>query len=226
MAIFADVAGLDVCRGLAGCLRTVMAAEAIARNIDVIKVRGEPAGSGMAVIAIVATGDVRGMLAGGRDAVVARAAGANDLCVIYREYWSKNISRMAVLTHIAGLDMRDRFAGCLDTIVAAEAVINDADVVEVSGPPGIGRVAVITGIAAVDMCGVLAGGRDAVVARAAGTDDLGMVNGKNGPKHVGVVAVLADVCGLNVRRALAGCLDTVVAINTVAGNVYMIEICR
>jgi len=87
-------------------------------------------------------------------------------------------------------------------------------------------MAVIAIIAARNMCCMLAGGRDAVVARAAGTDDLGMVNGKNGPKHVGVVAVLADVCGLNVRRALAGCLDTVVAINTVAGNVYMIEICR
>lgn len=61
--------------------------------------------------------------------------------------------------------------------------------------------------------------------RAAGADDLGMVNGKNGRKHVGVMAILADVARLDVRRILAGCLDTVVAIDAVAGNVDVVEIC-
>lgn len=64
MAVLADVAGLYVCRGLARGLGSVVAAEAIARDIDVIEVRGHPTGCRMAVIAVVATGDMRGILAG------------------------------------------------------------------------------------------------------------------------------------------------------------------
>jgi len=63
VAVFADVAGLDVRRGLARCLGTVMAAEAIARDIDVIEVRGHPAGCRMAVIAVVAACNMSRILA-------------------------------------------------------------------------------------------------------------------------------------------------------------------
>ena len=135
VAIFAHVCGRNVRWILAGGVSAIMAARTISRDIDVVEVGWYPASSRMTIVAGICRVEVRRMLAGCRDAVMTRAAGANDLCVIYREYWSKNISRMAVLTHIAGLDMRDRFAGCLDTIVAAEAIAADIHVVEIRRQP-------------------------------------------------------------------------------------------
>lgn len=59
VAIFANVAGLNVGGGLARCVYAVMAIKTVARNVDVIEIRWQPADCGMAVVTVVATVDVR-----------------------------------------------------------------------------------------------------------------------------------------------------------------------
>ena len=55
---------------------------------------------------------------------------------------------------------------------------------------------------------------------------MGVIDGKYGRKHVGRVAVLTDIRRLRVGRIFADRICAVMAANTVARNIYMIEICR
>jgi len=55
MAILADVGGLDVSRVLARGIGAVVATGAIACDVDVIEIGGQPASGRMTVFAIVAT---------------------------------------------------------------------------------------------------------------------------------------------------------------------------
>lgn len=71
VAVLADVAGLYVCRSLARRLDAVVAARAVARDVDVVEVGRQPGDRRMAVVAIVAAGNVGRVLASGRDTVVA-----------------------------------------------------------------------------------------------------------------------------------------------------------
>ena len=68
---------------LARRVGAVVAADAIARDINVIEVRRDPRNRCMAVVAVVAAGDVRRVLARGRIAVVAGEAGPEDLRVVH-----------------------------------------------------------------------------------------------------------------------------------------------
>lgn len=82
VAILADIRGLNVRRGFAGRFRAVMTIEAASGDVDVIEIRWQPTRSRMAVIAIVATGNVGQVFAGCRKTVVASPTSANYLCVI------------------------------------------------------------------------------------------------------------------------------------------------
>jgi len=226
MTIFADIAGLDVRLILARRLGTVVAAEAIARDVDVIEVRGQPAGCRMTIIAVVATSDVRGVLARGRQAVVTGAAATDDLRVVNHVCRRPDVAVVAIFANVGGLYMRWGLAGGLDPIVAAETVPNDAGMVEIRRSPRVRRVAVITSIATVDMRRVFARGRDAVVAGAAGANNLRVVDGEYGREHVGIVAILADIARLYVGRILAGRFNAIVAIDAASGDVDMIEVRR
>jgi len=169
MAVLTDVGGLHMGRSFAGRIRAVMAAHAIASDIDVIEVCRQPARSRVTVVAVVATGDVRRVLAGGRDTVVTGTAGAQYLCVIDRKDGRPDVRRMAIFTDIACLQVRRTFSGRFDTVMAADAVARNVDVVEVGGQPAGCRVTVIAVGAAGDMRRVFAGGRDAVMAGTAAT---------------------------------------------------------
>ncbi len=84
VAALAYVAGLDVSRVLARSVRAVVAAEAVARDVHVVEVRGHPGDGRVAVVAVVAARDVRRVFAGGDRAVVAGVTGTHDLCVVDR----------------------------------------------------------------------------------------------------------------------------------------------
>lgn len=112
---------------------TVMAVDAITRDVQVIEVRGQPTGSCMAIIAGVAAGDVRRVLPGCCDAIVAGSARTEDLCVIDGIGGRKYVGVVAVLTYAAGLNMRGVFAGGIDTVVAVNAIIRDSRVIEIGG---------------------------------------------------------------------------------------------
>ncbi len=70
MAVFADVAGLHVRRAFAGGIRAVMAAHAVPCDIHVIEIRRQPASGRVAVVTVIAAGDVVRVFAACRDAVV------------------------------------------------------------------------------------------------------------------------------------------------------------
>lgn len=71
VAVFADVAGLYMGLRLARRVGTVVAAEAISRDVDVIEIRRQPACCRMAVVAVVAAGNVCRVFAGRGEAIVA-----------------------------------------------------------------------------------------------------------------------------------------------------------
>jgi len=106
MAVFTNVTGLDMCRWLALRLRAVVTAEAVTYDIDVIEVCGRPAGRRMTIIASVATADMRRILAGSDDAIVARTAGSDDLSMVDRRDWLPCVAGVAVLAYLGRLDMR------------------------------------------------------------------------------------------------------------------------
>lgn len=71
MAVFTDVSHLDMCRALAGGVDAIVAAGAIAGDIDVIEVCGRPASRRVTVVTAVTGIKVRLILALGSNAVVA-----------------------------------------------------------------------------------------------------------------------------------------------------------
>jgi len=85
----------------------------------------------VAVIAVVAAVEVRGMFARRNEAIVAGSAGTGYLRVINCICRHPDIRCMAVLADIAGLDMRLVFARGFDAVVATSAVVRNAYVIKV-----------------------------------------------------------------------------------------------
>lgn len=83
---------------------------------------------------------------------------------------------------------------------------------------------VIAGIAADNMCRVLARCRDAIVTAATGPDHLRVVDNHHWHKNIRGVAVFTHIRRLNMYRAFTCCIRAVVATNTIAGDIYVIEI--
>lgn len=71
MAVFTDVGRQDMRRVLAGCIGTVVTADAVVRDVHVVEVRGKPCDGRMTVVAVVTAGDMRRVLAFRGDTVVA-----------------------------------------------------------------------------------------------------------------------------------------------------------
>ena len=131
MAVFADVRRTNVCQIFASRVRTVMAADTVAGDIDVIEVRRCPGDSGMTVVTGCATAYVSRMLTGRRDAIVAGIAGSQNVRVIDAKHRLKNVCVVAILTDITGLDVGQVLADCIATVVATEAGAGDVHMVEV-----------------------------------------------------------------------------------------------
>ena len=105
----------------------------------------------MTIVAIIATGYVRRVLAGRRHAIVTAATIAEDLCVVDREHWREHCRRMAVLTNIGCLHVRGVLAGGKRAVVTANTIVGSGRVIECRRQPARRRVTVIAGVAAGDM---------------------------------------------------------------------------
>lgn len=91
----------------------------------------------MAVVAIIAAGDMCWVLAGCDNAVVARAASTDNLGVIHGVCWHPDIGIVAVFANLRCQNMRRVFASYLYAVVAACAIAGDTNVIEIRGqPPG------------------------------------------------------------------------------------------
>lgn len=226
MAVLTHVARLHMGRVLTRCVDTVVAADTVTRDIDVIKIRGQPGGCGMTIIAIIAACNVRRVFTRRSEAIVTGAAGAGDLCMVDKVGWRPDIRVVTVFANIGCLNMCQVLAGCFRPVVAADAVTCDVDVVKNRRSPGDRGVAIVTSVVAGDVGRVLANRCDTIVTRATHTHNLSVVDGKHRREHIGVVAVFADVARLYVCWILAGSIGAVVAIDTIPRNIHMVEVCR
>ena len=130
VAVLANIGRLNVCLVLAGCIHPVVTAHAITGDVDVVKIRRQPGDRAMAVVAIVATGDVRRVLASGNNAIMAAAAISQDLGVIDCQNRCKHCRAMAVLTNIGCLYVSGILTGCQRAVVTADAIIGIGCVIE------------------------------------------------------------------------------------------------
>ena len=131
VAVLADITCLNMLRILTGRIHAVVAIDAIARNVQVIEIRGQPGNGRMTIVASIATGNVRRVFAGRGNAVMTRAAGANDLQMVDRRRWRKHIRAVAVFADVAGLNVGKAFTGSGHAVMAGAAGIRDIGVVEV-----------------------------------------------------------------------------------------------
>ena len=131
VAILADIGCLHVCRALAGRIGAVVTTGAIVDDVGMVEVSRYPGDCCMTVVAVVATGDVRGVLARGRLTVVAGSARADDLRVINSEHRYPDVRRVAIFANITRLYVCRGFARRIRAVMAAGAISRDVHVIEI-----------------------------------------------------------------------------------------------
>lgn len=135
MAILADIGCLDVGRSLTDGISAVVAAETVIHDVDVVEVGGQPRDCRVAVIAVIATGDMRRVLAGRYVAIVAGTTCTNDLRVVDGVYGNPDVGRVAVFAHVGRLNVCRVLARRIGTIVAVGTVARNIYVIEIGRQP-------------------------------------------------------------------------------------------
>ena len=135
----------------------------------------------MTVIAGIAAGNVRRMLAGGNDTIVARATGSDYLRVIDDGRRHPDSRAMAIFADVGRQNVRLIFAGRLGAVMAADTVTKDVYVFEIRRYPGGCEVTVITGITAGNMRRILAGRSNAVMATNTITNNAKVIENSRKP---------------------------------------------
>ncbi len=129
MTIFADVRCLYMRRVLAGRIRTVMTGHAIARDIDVIEICGQPCGGGMAIVAVITARDMHRVFSGRSNAIVTSAAAAQYLSMVDSGHRLPDGCAVAVLADVRCLNVRCAFTGRVRAIMAGHTVTGNIDVI-------------------------------------------------------------------------------------------------
>ena len=135
VTILTNVGCLYVCRTLAGGFNSVVAARTIIDDTEVIEVCWPPADRRVAVVAGIAAGNMRRMLARRDDAVMAAAAGTDNLHVINRKDRREYIGVVAVLANIASENMCLVLANGVDAVMAINTLTSDVQMVEIGWQP-------------------------------------------------------------------------------------------
>lgn len=177
----------------------------------------------MAIVAVIAAGNMRWVFAGRNDAVVAGTACTDYLRVVHRVSRNPDIGVMAVFANFRCQNMCRVLAGRFYAIVAARAIAGNSYVIEIRGQPTSCRMAVIAIVAARDMRRMLACRRRAVMARTASTEDLCVVDSIGRRENIGIVTILTNVSCLYMGRNLANGINTVVATGTIIGDTEVVE---
>jgi len=180
----------------------------------------------VAIVAVVAAGDVCRVFAGRGNAVMTGAARAQYLGMIDHVRGRPNFGVVAIFANIRRLHVCQILASGIYAVMAADAVTNNIQVIEGCRSPSNGGVTVVAGVATGDVRRVFADRNNAVVTRAARANHLRMVNGKYRREDVCVVAVFTDICCLNMRLILADGVHAVMAVDAGADDVDMIEVRR
>jgi hypothetical protein len=180
----------------------------------------------VAILANIARLDMCQILAGRLHAIVAVDAIPGDVQVVEICRQPPG-SGMAVVTSIPAGQMVEVFSTRDNTIVTRATGSDDLHVVDnVDRRERTGVVAVFTNNCGLYMCRVFARRGHAIMAGPAGAQNLRVIDGECRVPDIRCVAVLADVAGLNMGERLTGRFSTVVTTDTVARDVYVIEIRR
>ena len=158
----------------------------------------------MTVIAIVATRNVRRILADCDHVIVTGAARTNYLRMVDRKYRREQIGVVAVFAHIARLNMCRILADGRGTVMAAKTVARDIDVIEIRRQPGDCRMTIIASIGSRNMRWMFTGRDHAVMTGAARTQHLGMIHGSHWRPHIEVMAVFTNIGRLYMCEILTG----------------------
>ena len=100
MAVFTNIGGLHVRRVLPSRIGTVMAAGTVAGDVDVIKIRRHPAGSGMTVVTGVAARNMTWVLAGRSIAIMTGSTTAYDISMVDRKCRREAVGCVTVLAGV------------------------------------------------------------------------------------------------------------------------------
>ena len=131
VTILTDVARLNMRQVFADSILAVVAAGAIARNIQVVECRRSPGDGRVAVVAGIAAGEVCRVLAGCNYAIVTGATGADDLRMVDAKRRRKYVGVMAVLANVAGLNMRKVLANGVHAVMAINAATGDIQMIKI-----------------------------------------------------------------------------------------------
>jgi len=116
---------------LANGIGAVVATHTIVHDVDVVEVGGQPGNRRVAVVAIIAAGDMGWVFAGRYEAVMTGAASTNDLRMVDGVNRHPNVRCMAVLADIGHLNMREVLACSVNTVMATGAIARNVYVIEV-----------------------------------------------------------------------------------------------
>ena len=89
----------------------------------------------MAVIAGIATKNMRWVLARRDRAVMTAVTRTDDLCVVYGKDWCKYVGVVTVLAHVTGLNVSEILADGIDAIVTVDTVTRNVEMIKVRGQP-------------------------------------------------------------------------------------------
>ena len=131
VTVFTSVCCKSVLRILASRNGSIVTADAVTRYVRMVKVRGQPGYGGVAVVAIIATRNMRRMLAGRGHAIMTRTATAQYLCVVDSNRRYPHCHAVAILTDIGSQHMGWILTRRGDAIVAVTAVSGDVGVIKI-----------------------------------------------------------------------------------------------
>lgn len=143
VAVLANIAGQYMIDALANRIGSIVATEAIARNIGMIKICRYPASRRVTVVAGIAARDVPRILARCDRSVMAGSAGSNHLRVINVKGRAPYRGGMAVFATIGRLDVGKALASSGVTVVTIKTTPYHVGVVEYGRQPARCLVTVI-----------------------------------------------------------------------------------
>lgn len=177
----------------------------------------------MAIVAGIATGNMRGRFAHGGCAVVAAGAGTEHVGMVHTRHRHPAGSAMAIYTEIGRLYMQRILAGRCHTVVATRTVGRGIAMIEDGTRPSGGVMAIITGVTAGNMRGRFTHGGCAVVAAETGAEHFVVIGTGDGCPGSRAVTTVAQIRRLNVRGVFAGRCRAIVAAGTGAKHIGMTD---
>ena len=223
MAVLTNVRRLNVCRPLTRRVSAVMAARTVTGNIDVIEIGWLPGDRTVAIITIIATGNVCRMLARCRDPIVTGRATAQYLCVVYHSRRRPHIGGMAIFADYSCQYVGRALTRCVCPVMAGTATSHHLRVIDSDHRrKGVRRMTILANVCGLHMPRTLASRISPIMAASTIVDDIYVVE-KCRTKCDSTVAIVASRRARNVCLILAGCDDSVMARTTCTDHLRVID---